>query len=133
MIARRETASWALAILACLVAWYVSLSPAPYRNVDLLRFERIGDDVAVEANFDKTGCIFERLTVIGGVAGETDFLRWRDLDGLEVNHDRSTGSQTLRIAILVTLGRYDWIEIRTRHDCDGEQVDKVFWRFEPVA
>jgi hypothetical protein len=73
--------------------------------------------------------VFERLVAIAGVAGETEFLYWYNLDP-EVG-DRTLGDQTLRIAISVLGIDYDWIEVRTRHDHNGDKIDKVFARFTP--
>lgn len=112
--------------------WF-ALDPlsSPYRGVDVRKAERVGSEVHFVANFTKTNCKFQRLRVVASIADETRFLAWRDLDKLPENEDRGQGRQTLRIGINALPG-FDWIEIRTRHDCDGKKVDRVFHRIEPA-
>jgi hypothetical protein len=104
-------------------------NPVPYRNVQVQSLTHADDQVFLVANFEKTHGVFERLVAIAGVAGETEFLYWYNLDP-EVG-DRTLGDQTLRIAISVLGIDYDWIEVRTRHDHNGDKIDKVFARFTP--
>lgn len=131
MIERREKVAWGALMASCVLLWASLLEPAPYRNVDVRSLERVGGEIHLTANFEKTGCKFQRLRIVGSVAGLRRFLAWRDLDGLPDNEDRGKGRQTLRIAINALQG-FDWIEVRTRHDCDGEKVDRVFYRIEPT-
>ena len=105
-------------------------TPTPYRNVEVQSVNHVGDQVFLVANFEKTDCTFARLTAIAGVAGETEFLHWENIDATDTG-DRSAGVQTLRIAISVLGIDYDWIEIRTRHDCNGTKADRVFYRISP--
>jgi len=105
-------------------------NPVPYRNVQVQSLSFADSRISLVANFEKTACKFERLTAIAGVAGETQFLYWENIDATDTG-DRSVGTQTLRIAISVLGIDYDWIEIRTRHDCDGTKADRVFYRIEP--
>lgn len=100
--------------------------PSPYQNVEVVRVERDESTLRVVANFEKTACTFRRLTVVGYLADATDILSWRDGFGLPPDHDREPGTQTLNIEIDAGAVAYDWIEIRTRHDCDGQTVDRVF-------
>lgn len=104
--------------------------PSPYRNVEVVRVEREENTLRVVANFEKTACTFRRLTVVGYLADATDILSWRDGFGLPPDHDREPGSQTMNIEIMVRGVAYDWVEIRTRHDCDGQTVDRVFAHIE---
>lgn len=132
----RRVESWrtffaSLFVLAVVLAIQL-YQPAPYRDVEVRLVERRGDAIAFIANFEKTACVFDRLTVVGGVAGEAVLLAWRDLDGLPDNHDRSNGRHTLRIAFDAERDLFDWIEVRTQHDCNGEKVSKIFYRIEPV-
>jgi len=106
------------------------LRPDPYRNVEVKSITQADSRISLVANFEKTACTFERLNAIAGVAGETQFLYWENIDATDTG-DRSVGTQTLRIAISVLGIDYDWIEIRTRHDCDGIKADKVFYRILP--
>ncbi len=132
MISKRESGLWGVVGLLSVALFWATMDPVPYRDVEILRAEARFHRLEVVANFEKTNCEFQRLVAVGGLAGQTSFLRWTDMDGIEPNHDRDNGAQTLRIAIDPQGVSYDWIEIRTRHDCDGEKVDKVFARFEPV-
>lgn len=122
-----------LSILVLIGAYLIqTLEPVPYRDVELTRYSVEGRQMQLVANFKKTDCTFQRLRIVAAAAGETEFLKWRDLDGLPDNHDRSAGQQTLRIAVHLERDGYDWVEVRTRHDCDGRQVDRVFLHLDNV-
>ena len=130
--------SWVVfgsSILVLLFSVYLNffISPTPYRDVELVTGQFLGDEYHIVANFEKTDCTFKRLTVIGYAAGVTEFLEYRN-SGLDLgyDYDRDAGEQTLRIAFKLKKDFYDWVEIRTRHDCDGELVDKVFLHLEGV-
>ena len=146
MMQHRERYAWAGAFaiiaLAYMVTTVMQIAPTPYRDVKVIQLDRVDGEIHLAATFVKTACDFNRLRVVGGLLGETNFLPWRDIDGLPEDHDRSAGTQTLRIAITVAQVNYDWIEVRTRHLCgedkdgDGdpdEKVDKVFYRFTAPA
>lgn len=132
MMRKAESRIWAatMALAFALGAWVLILSPvlspSPYYGVEVLRAERTAGSIALVANFEKTDCTFDRLTVIASEAGETFILLWSDLDGFPEDHDRDAGEQTLRISIAMGERNPDWVEVRTRHDCDGELVDRVF-------
>lgn len=102
--------------------------PAPYRNVEVVSLTDVEGEIYFVANFEKTSCTFIRLSVVGSEAGETRFYDWRDLDEIEENFDRSAGEHTLRMGIDLDNTAPDWLEIRTRHDCDGRMIDQVFYR-----
>ncbi|MGB1266337.1 MAG: hypothetical protein ACPG6L_11500 [Nereida ignava] len=123
----------AFSLLVLLGAYlFNTLEPTPYRDVELVRYSVENNEIRLVANFTKTDCEFQRLRVVAATAGETEFLRWRDLDGLPQDHDRNAGQQTLRIAIKLERSGYDWVEVRTRHDCDGHLVDRVFLHMDNV-
>tara|TARA_R100001086_G_C11812735_1_gene251998 strand:- start:504 stop:905 length:402 start_codon:yes stop_codon:yes gene_type:complete len=129
MMRMREKAVWASMFVLAGSLWWVTLTPTPYRSVDVMRQERVGAEIEFVANFTKTACTFKRLRVVGSISGQTNFIHWRDLDGLpDDDENRGAGQHTLRIAFPAQEGLYDWIEIRTQHDCDGVKVDKVFYR-----
>lgn len=128
----RLTLALSIMVLAATYLHETFGGPVPYRDVELTRYSVEGGEMRLVANFEKTDCVFERLRIVGAAAGETEFLKWRDLDGLPDNHDRSAGRQTLRIAVKLERDGYDWVEVRTRHDCDGEQVDRVFLHLDNV-
>lgn len=123
----------ALSILVLIGAYLIqTLEPTPYKDVELTRYSVEGREMRIVATFEKTDCTFQRLRIVAAAAGETEFLKWRDLDGLPDNHDRNEGRQTLRIAVHLERDGYDWVEVRTRHDCDGRQVDRVFLHLDNV-
>lgn len=131
IVEARITLSVSLLVLG--LAYLVQThEPAPYKNVELRRYEVVGGELEIVATFKKTGCTFKRLQIIAATAGETEFLTWRDLDGLSSSHDRNAGEQTMRLAIKLEREGYDWIEIRTRHDCLGGIVDRVFLHLDNV-
>jgi len=122
-----------LSLLVLLGAVWLNLPAAPYKGVKVISIDRTPAGIDFFATFEKTECRFKALEVVAGSFGETSFLVWRDLDGLPPDYDRGAGAHTLRIAFDFGAIDPDWIEIRTRHDCAGKKVDKVFFRIEPVA
>lgn len=100
--------------------------PNPYNNVSVVSLERGKETLKVEANFTKLGCDFVRLDVVGIANEATAILNWEDNFSLPPDHDRAKGSQTLSITINLPDINFERVEIRTRHNCDGLKVDKVF-------
>ena len=125
-----------LALLASVLvlglAYWVNLEPSPYGKVNVVRLERVEGSIELVATFRKTACQFRKLVVVGGVLGETEFVDWHDIDGRDPDIDRTVGMQTLRVGINSPQDRHDWLEVRTKHDCNGRMVDKVFHRISPV-
>lgn len=119
-----------LMVAANVAFWYKDrLFPwQPYSDVRVVHVSRDGFHIRFMANFVKDGCRFERLAVVGIVAGVTQTLPWSDLDGLPPDHDREAGTQTIHLEIRMRGVEYDTIEVRTRHLCgaDAEIVDRVF-------
>lgn len=113
--------------IATQVAFWVLSSPSPYKDVVVDSVERTDDGYIVSANFIKTECEFKRLEVFGVNTGVPIYLKWRALDGSPAtDYDRSIGKQYLVILAITADEDYDTLEIRTRHNCNGELVDKVF-------
>ena len=129
MIRRTETGVWAVFFLIAGITAWSQLPHVPYRDVDVLASDTSDGEMLLVATFEKTDCEFQQLVAVGGFLGQTRFLDWRDGDGLGPDYDRENGRQTLRI-LVDDPGDLDWIEIRTRHDCDGEKVDKIFARID---
>jgi hypothetical protein len=103
------------------------LEPKPFTDVKVRAVDVTDGIFNFVATFYKTeGCDFKRLTVVGYSLGENKILRWWDNDSLPERYPRSIGFHTLRISADVEGVWTDRIEIRTRHDCGGEIVDKVF-------
>ena len=106
--------------------WLAS-DPSPYKDVVVESVERTEDGYIVSANFIKAQCEFKRLEVFGLNTGVPIYLKWKALDGSPAtDYDRSIGKQHMVILAITADRDYDTIEIRTRHDCNGELVDKVF-------
>jgi len=119
-----------LSLVVLLGVVWVNLPADPYKNVRVISIDRTPAGIEFFATFEKTECRFKALELVAGSFGETSFLPWRDLDGLPPDYDRSAGAHTMRIAFDFGAIDPDWIEIRTRHDCAGKKVDKVFYRIE---
>jgi hypothetical protein len=100
--------------------------PDPYSNVSVISTERVRDNVEVLASFRKNECTFIRLETFGSRTGVLVYTNWNDLQGHGKEHDRIAGEHTLAISIRAPQGQFDSLEIRTRHDCNGVIVDKVF-------
>lgn len=106
--------------------WLTS-DPSPYKDVVIESVERTDDGYIVSANFIKTQCEFKRLEVFGLNTGVPIYLKWKALDGSPAtNYDRSIGKQNMVILAITVDRDYDALEVRTRHDCNGKLVDKVF-------
>ena len=113
--------------LATQTAFWALSEPQPYKDVVVTEVERTDDGYVVHANFIKTECTFKRLEVFGINTGVHIYLKWSALDGSPAtDYDRSIGKQHLIILVITTDADYDTLEIRTRHDCGGKLVDKVF-------
>lgn len=126
---RWEVLSWVFSILGAVVFFIYSVLDVPYRDVNVLDISYQGDAIIFSAEFTKTSCEFNRLVIVHSSAGVPIFTSWEGLDGLARDHDRIKGTQSLNLSITLPDIPFDWIEIRTRHLCDGDRVDKVFARF----
>ena len=110
-----------------LLPWSSLLDDEPYKDVIITEVERTDEGYVVHANFLKTNCAFKRLEVFGINTGVPIYLKWSALDGSpSTDYDRSIGKQYLIILVITADKDYDTLEIRTRHNCNGKTVDKVF-------
>jgi hypothetical protein len=112
-----------IATAATVMVAYSSLfDRVPYKNVTLDGLREYDGNTYVTASFVKTSCQFKDLRVLAYTFGRWKPLPWTD------SHtplgDRIAGRHTLEI--YYPSGPYDFVEIRTRHDCDGISVDKLF-------
>lgn len=117
----------ALFLAVSQVVFHYIEGPVPYTDVHVESLERTDAGYIVDAHFLKTDCTFVRLEAFGINTGVPLYLDWVAEDGSPArDYDRSLGFQ--RLVILVKDGGkdYETIELRTRHDCDGVFVDKVF-------
>ena len=115
-------------MMACFALYKAWAYPIPYRDVRVV--EQWVDDgwLHITATFIKSDCEFVSLVPVGHGLGVTHVLNWRDREVPQ--GDRLRGKTTLRID-MAPLDGLDYIDVRTRHDCDGETVDKVFARLDP--
>ena len=110
--------------------WLLS-EPNPYKDVVVENVEKTDSGYIVTASFIKTECTFKRLEVFGVNTGIPIYLEWEALDGSpSTDYDRSIGKQHLVILAITADAAYDTLEIRTRHDCGGQLVDKVFAKIQ---
>ena len=113
--------------------WLTS-DPSPYKDVVVDSVERTEEGYIVSAHFTKLQCEFKRLEIFGSNTGRPVYLQWEPLDGSPAtDYDRSVGNQQLIILAISGGMSFDTIEIRTRHDCDGELVDSVFATIDTQA
>ena len=123
----KELVAGVLLATLILMPWSSLWKSDPYKDVMITEVERTGEGYVVHANFIKTDCTFKRLEVFGINTGVPIYLKWSALDGSpSTEYDRSIGKQHLIILVITADVDYDTLEIRTRHDCDGVVVDKVF-------
>lgn len=96
----------------------------PYENVLLLEEELINNTLLIRVQFDKLDCEFVYLQTVGFTLGIPERLPWVDINGDAGNREPGTHVIELQIALTNDVV-YDYVEIRTRHTCDGETVDRT--------
>jgi hypothetical protein len=109
--------------------YYMTSEPDPYSNVEVQSVERVDEGYLVTATFTKNACEFKRLEVFGVTTLTLELLDWHNAENDPVEsetYDRSAGFQVLVLIAEAEHDRYTGLEIRTRHDCGGETVDKLF-------
>jgi hypothetical protein len=101
--------------------------PQPYTDVTLLRADHEGDTLHVVAGYTRAddSCEYVNAVAIGIAFGEATALEWTPYRGPNVTEVREPGRQKLDWDIRVNGGVFDTVEIRTRHFCDGERVDRT--------
>ena len=137
MMKRRERFAWFMvfAVIAISIVMPYVLTPRPYWGVELVESRQDGVWRYITVNFVKGDCRRVDVVFSGHRLGIIDDLTryWNALDGVEADHDRIEGTQTLRGRLFTGETQYEAYEIRTRHDCDGKRVDKLFVRIEADA
>jgi len=101
--------------------------PVPYRDVQIQSVEAEGDTLHIKGTFVKTraNCVFEKAVVMGlGLGGVTPLV-WTEFRGPNMSAQRTPGLQPLDWTINLDGQLFDNIEIRTRHDCAGNRVDRT--------
>ncbi len=107
---------------AVLISYSTFFSNVPYKNVKLIEIREYDGNTYVTASFKKTSCVFKDLRVLAYTFGLWKALPWTDVEA--PLGDRIAGRHTL--SLYYPSGPYDFAEIRTRHDCQGITVDKLF-------
>ena len=107
---------------------HLTAPPVPYSNVKVISVTEVPEvGYLIAVHFTKNECGFKRLEVFGNNTGIRTYLKWLPKDGSpSKTYDRSKGEQHLLIEVTTVPNSYDTIEIRTRHDCNGVNVDKIF-------
>lgn len=123
--------------LASVIAypWSSLFDIDPYTDVSTVSVVATEEGVEITANFFKKACTFKRLEVFGTDLGQTYNLDWVSITSSSESdhgssHDRAIGEQTLRILIKTKGAPFDTFELRTRHVCDGVEVDRIFTKVE---
>lgn len=103
----------------------------PYTNVELVEYYREGREVHLSFVFEKKMCVIKDFSVIGlGLRVPKD-IPYYDLDGKTIEDDnRLQGLQALNIKTYEFPVGVDTVQFRTRHECDGVNVDKIFYEIE---
>jgi len=101
--------------------------PVPYQDVRVTSVKRANYDLKFTANFVKRGCEFQKLGVSGvGFEEDATPLKWWDtVDQGDREANRMAGRQTMGLTVRLIEG-LDEIEVKTRHDCNGQTIDRVF-------
>lgn len=146
ILGKREVLGWVVSLILCGLWLSTTITPVPYRNVEVVSVVDDAQYTYFVANFEKTDCEFRRLETIGNLSGVNEFIPWVDPTRADNDYlDRMEGGQTITLTISGTASHYDWIEIRTRHFCpdpegpdveydengnatNGLYVDGVFYR-----
>lgn len=126
ILGKREALGWVLSVILCGFWLSTTITPAPYRDVEIVSIEADAEYTYFIANFEKTNCEFRRLETVGNVSGVNEFLTWVDpTKGNGGDDDRTNGYHTITLTISGTPTDYDWIDIRTRHFCPDHKGPDV--------
>jgi hypothetical protein len=130
MMKAKERYFWAAAftIVAFVSALPYALTPRPYWDVRIVETEQRGHWRYLTVNFVKGECERVDVVMLGHRLGLSDDLTstWQPFDGVEEGHDRLAGTQTLSGRLYTGSVSYESFEIRTRHICGGQRVDRTF-------
>lgn len=133
-----ERVTWGLALCVATFAasWPYVLKTRPYHNVELIDTHRNGAFRYFMVDFTKGECELISVVFLGAQLGVQTNLteKWEALDGYpdgdEPVWSRTAGRQQMRGRLEVGNEFYNIYEIRTRHVCDGDTVDRVFLRYD---
>lgn len=106
------------------------LETQPYYSVTPVEIrETVDGDILVNANFIKNGaCDFVKMEVIGYSLGLWMRVEWDTPLGPIPN--RLSGNQTLSVILITKDSYYQEYQIKTRHNCRGNIVDRTFLEFK---
>ncbi len=102
--------------------------PVPYGQVEILSVTEEEGRIYFKANFIKVECEFKALRVQTEHFSQWDETPWSNEDSHTAD-DRMAGEETLSISFAGSSETVDRVQIKTRHTCDGEKVDKTFALF----
>lgn len=123
--------SWLLGVLMWDAFGRYYLSQRAFTDVELVSVHPIGkNQIEIIATYEKVGCVIQKMVVYGEAFGNYTALDYRPRRGPGEGMDRTAGRQTMDIIVDTQGVTYEALEIRTRHDCDGERVDSVFLKAE---
>lgn len=129
MMSNAERLVWIGAFLIVIAGSLIPyfLTPKPYWGVRLVETRQEGGYRYLTVNFIKGECERRDVVFLGHRLGTSDDLtqRWEPLDGVEDDHDRLAGAQTLSGRIYTGQADYEAFEIRTRHTCQDWRGDDV--------
>lgn len=110
-------------------SWF---KPTPYNKVEIDSVERKEDGLHVIANFVKVteDCKPEKVVVFGYLLDSLRPLDFIPIREGRVERERTAGPQRMELVIDEQAERYDEIEVRTRHNCNGIIVDKTMLRVD---
>lgn len=112
-----------------ILAVYGIPTPKPYTDVDLLSYEVVGGKADIQVVFTKNKCVYIDLVVVGDYLGEPEYLLWETV-GNQPEGDRIKGKQKLHLSVDLNGQEFDYIDIRTRHQCANKFVDKTLIRID---
>lgn len=125
------TLGMSLLLALAAIPWAVERSglfePRPYSDVTLISAERDGPTLHVVAGYTREDddCEYVNAVAIGIAFGEATALEWTPYRGPNITEVREPGRQRLDWDIHVNGWVFDTVEIRTRHLCGGERVDRT--------
>lgn len=106
------------------------LEPKPYYSVTPVEIrETVDGDILVNANFIKNGaCDFVKMEVIGYSLGLWMRVEWDT--PLGPNQNRLAGHQSLSLILITGTEYHNEYQIKTRHNCQGDIIDRTFLEFK---
>lgn len=101
------------------------LEPSPYSDVKLRNAWITKTHIDLSASFVKNdSCTFDKLGAFGNSFEGWIPLRWEDIDPPQ--GDRLEGHHTINLRVFFDGAKdLDLVEVRTRHLCGDDKVDKV--------